>query len=446
MLLFKKFYSNKKKVSYLFYLIGLFLISLVYFTQSRLNILFSFVFSMLIITSVKDLTLKNKLSFLIFIFAIPFLMFNLSENLPNRFANQYKVAEPKDVSTSNFFIKTIAEHKGQMFTGVESQYKSSFIDKVNKEKKFKVFETLEHYDGEKLEYYDGEKLEHYDGEKLEHYDGEKLEHYDGEKLEHYDGEKLEYYDGEKLEHYDGEKNEKTNIWIINRDYGGNIYFIGTDTNGDNKPNEFTPNPELLNLKLANKDNEINYAIYIDQYKYYKEIKRIKKEKEPFYVFSKLYIDTLKIVVSYNTQYVLSKCLKELRIFDSIFSGRVCGWQILYDAFQKRDLIFGNGFFADQVYLKPIEKVASNSFINILFNTGLISLLIFTAVILIFFIKYFKFKNLNHTNIYISTSHYYFIYFIFRSFFEDTLAFVSIDLLLLGVASVLIKHNSQSSNN
>ena len=119
---------------------------------------------------------------------------------------------------------------------------------------------------------------------------------------------------------------------------------------------------------------------------------------------------------------------------------------LFDIIKVPELIFGKGFFADQVYLQPIEKVASNSFVNILFNTGFISLLIYMAVILIFFIRYFKFKNLNHTNIYISISHYYFIYFIFRSFFEDTLAFVSIDLLLLGSASVLIKHYSQRANN
>ena len=43
-------------------------------------------------------------------------------------------------------------------------------------------------------------------------------------------------------------------------------------------------------------------------------------------------------------------------------------------------------------------------------------------------------------------HQYFVYFIFRSFFEDTLAFVSIDLLLLGIASVLIKHNIQHGAN
>ena len=205
------------------------------------------------------------------------------------------------------------------------------------------------------------------------------------------------------------------------------------------------NLEIFKLEILNEDNKINYDVYLDQSIYYEEIKLIRRPKKPFYDFPYSYFVTLKKVVSYNLDNVFEKCLKTLVKFDSLLSGRLCGWQILYDIIEKPELVFGKGFFADQVYLKPIEKVASNSFINILFNTGLVSLLIYIAVILIFFIKYFKFKNLNHINTYISISHYYFIYFIFRSFFEDNLAFVSVDLLLLGAVSVLIKHHSQRAH-
>ena len=357
MILFKKFYSNKKMISHLFFLIGLMIISLIYLTQSRLNILASFVFSFFIIISFKDLTLKNKLSFLILIFTIPFLVFNLSNNIPNRFSDQYRVVLPTNTSETNKLISIIQKQKQLIFLNIQNHLKNN--------KKF------------------------------------------------------------------------------------NVKDFDTDTDNvpdklDIKSTEF--NLEILDLKLLNKDNKINYDVYLDQSIYFNEIKRIKRPQQPSYNFPDLQHTTLKNIVSYNKNIVLAKCLSTLVILDSILSGRLCGWQILFDIIKKSELIFGKGFFADQVYLKPIEKVASNSFVNILFNTGFISLLIYTSVILIFFIRYFKFKNLNHTSIYISISHYYFIYFIFRSFFEDTLSFVSLDLLLLGSVSVLIKHNSQRANN
>ena len=357
MILFKKFYSNKKMISYLFFLIGLMIISLIYFTQSRLNILASLVSSFFIIISFKDLTLKNKLSFLILIFTIPFLVFNLSNNIPNRFSDQYRVVLPTNTSETNKLISIIQKQKQLIFLNIQNHLKNN--------KKF------------------------------------------------------------------------------------NVKDFDTDTDNvpdklDIKSTEF--NLEILDLKLLNKDNKINYDVYLDQSIYFNEIKRIKRPQQPSYNFPDLQHTTLKNIVSYNKNIVLAKCLSTLVILDSILSGRLCGWQILFDIIKKSELIFGKGFFADQVYLKPIEKVASNSYVNILFNTGFISLLIYTSVILIFFIRYFKFKNLNHTSIYISISHYYFIYFIFRSFFEDTLSFVSLDLLLLGSVSVLIKHNSQRANN
>ena len=357
MILFKKFYSNKKMISHLFFLIGLMIISLIYFTQSRLNILASFVSSFFIIISFKDLTLKNKLSFLILIFTIPFLVFNLSNNIPNRFSDQYRVVLTTNTSETNKLISIIQKQKQLIFLNIQNHLKNN--------KKF------------------------------------------------------------------------------------NVKDFDTDTDNvpdklDIKSTEF--NLEILDLKLLNKDNKINYDVYLDQSIYFNEINRIKRPQQPSYNFPDLQHTTLKNIVSYNKNIVLAKCLSTLVILDSILSGRLCGWQILFDIIKKSELIFGKGFFADQVYLKPIEKVASNSFVNILFNTGFISLLIYTSVILIFFIRYFKFKNLNHTSIYISISHYYFIYFIFRSFFEDTLSFVSLDLLLLGSVSVLIKHNSQRANN
>ena len=475
MLLFKKFYSNKKTVSYLFFLIGLFLISLVYLTQSRLNIFASFLFAIFFIISIKDLTLKNKLSFLILIITIPILVFNFTKNIPNRFSDQYRIVAAKDMSKNKEKIAELDAYRNLIILNTVTKYKfdPNFVDKIKDDNvlwkgeeaneaninkfnpnfvdKIKDAKTNPNFVDKVKDANKGAKTNPKFVEKIK--DANKDAKTNPNFVDKIKDDKINVsettgYNDDKINVSEttGYNDDKINVWYLNRDYGGNFYFIGIDTNGDNVPDKFIPNLDILNEKLFNKDNEINYSVYIDQSRYYHEIVRVIKEKRSPYEISKLYKDTLKRIVSYNTNAVLSKCLKTLVIFDSILSGRLCGWQILYDAMQKRDLIFGNGFFADQIHLKPIEKVASNSFVNILFNTGLISLLIFIAVILIFFIKYFKFKNLNHTNIYISISHYYFIYFIFRSFFEDMLAFVSIDLLLLGVVSVLIKHNSQSASN
>jgi len=413
MILFKKFYSNKKMISYLFFLIGLIIISLIYITQSRLNILASFVFSFFIIISFKDLTLKNKLSFLILIFTIPFLVFNLTEKVPNRFADQYRVVSPIDMSDKGGLILEINKYTELILLNAQNELADIIVSSQNTletNHKFKIIFNDKNDDGSP---------------------------------------DLILNDS----NYDG----KIDTWFLDKDLDGVFETKGFDTDDDGIPDRFSSlnkldtrnaefNLEIFSLKLLNKNNKINYGVYIDQSRYLNEIKRIKRSQQPFYNFPESYPATLKNFVSYNKNIVLGKCLDTLVILDSILSGRLCGWQILFDIIKVPELIFGKGFFADQVYLKPIEKVASNSFVNILFNTGFISLLIYTAVILIFFIRYFKFKNLNDTNIYISISHYYFIYFIFRSFFEDTLAFVSIDLLLLGSVSVLIKHYSQRANN
>ncbi|MDA7697740.1 hypothetical protein N8796_00855 [Candidatus Pelagibacter sp.] len=152
------------------------------------------------------------------------------------------------------------------------------------------------------------------------------------------------------------------------------------------------------------------------------------------------------VAALQKEFIMRGCSKFLQPLDTLLSGRVCGWEILLNIMiVDKVFMLGKGFLADQFYLKHLEKVASNSFINILFNTGVVSLLIYIIFISFFFIKYFKFRNLNHENLYVSISHYYFLYFIFRSFFEDTIAFVSIDLLLLAVSSILIKHNHNHIN-
>jgi hypothetical protein len=106
------------------------------------------------------------------------------------------------------------------------------------------------------------------------------------------------------------------------------------------------------------------------------------------------------------------------------------------------LLFGKGFFADQVYLKTVEKISSNSWVNILYNAGIFSLSLCLSFLAFSFLKFFRFKNINHKNYFISISHYLLIYFIFRSAFEDTLAFVSIDFLCAFICLLIIKEDTK----
>ena len=62
--------------------------------------------------------------------------------------------------------------------------------------------------------------------------------------------------------------------------------------------------------------------------------------------------------------------KFTRIIDIYSSGRICGWVILFKDLKKKNIIFGKGFFHDKIYLKEYQKIASNSYINILYNSGI----------------------------------------------------------------------------
>ena len=145
------------------------------------------------------------------------------------------------------------------------------------------------------------------------------------------------------------------------------------------------------------------------------------------------------------QYILSNC--RFHKLDSILSGRVCGWEILLKTTTIKSTFFGKGFFADQVYLKiPLYKTASNSWVNIFYNSGIFSLFIFVLIALIFLFKFFKMNNFQDKDIYVPIANYLIIYFLTRSLLEDTIAFVSFDFLLLGISMIFIKEKKNLKNN
>jgi hypothetical protein len=125
--------------------------------------------------------------------------------------------------------------------------------------------------------------------------------------------------------------------------------------------------------------------------------------------------------------------------DAFLSGRVCGWEILIKNLNN-DLLFGKGFLADQILLKSVQKISSNSWINILFNSGVLSLIIILLFVTAILFKHFKIKNIHHQNIYICLSHYLVIFILCRSLLEDTIVFLNIDLMII-IISLLIMKNS-----
>jgi hypothetical protein len=144
----------------------------------------------------------------------------------------------------------------------------------------------------------------------------------------------------------------------------------------------------------------------------------------------------------NEQYSLSQCSVDINVnkIDAFLSGRVCGWEILIKNLNN-DLLFGKGFFADQILLKSVQKISSNSWLNILFNSGVLSLIIILLFLTAILFKHFKIKNIHHQNIYICLSYYLVIFILCRSLLEDTIVFLNIDLMIL-IISLLIMKNSK----
>jgi len=138
-------------------------------------------------------------------------------------------------------------------------------------------------------------------------------------------------------------------------------------------------------------------------------------------------------------------------FDKYSSGRVCGWEILLRDIDKSNFIFGNGFFYDQKYLKKYQKLSSNTFINIFYNSGLIGLIPILVVFIFILINFKKliyiYKNSNYLDFLVFNILFYLIV---RSIFEDTLAFNSIDLILfmscfISILAKISRLNKETNN-
>ena len=145
------------------------------------------------------------------------------------------------------------------------------------------------------------------------------------------------------------------------------------------------------------------------------------------------------------------CLSRNTAIDRFFGGRICGWEILTKIYYNNFKLFGYGFFEDRKILKEFEKISSNSYLFALFNSGILSfliLIIFYSNIFIKIIKSILISRKIKSNFTATTEFYTIltIYLIVRSFFEDTLAFLSIDLLLMVTCISFLNYFFDISNN
>ena len=145
------------------------------------------------------------------------------------------------------------------------------------------------------------------------------------------------------------------------------------------------------------------------------------------------------------------CLSHNTAIDRFFGGRICGWELLTKIYYNNFKLFGYGFFEDRQILKEFEKISSNSYLFALFNSGILSFLILIIFYSNIFIKIIKSILISKKikNNFPATTEFYTIltiYLIVRSFFEDTLAFLSIDLLLIITCISFLNYFFDISNN
>lgn len=196
---------------------------------------------------------------------------------------------------------------------------------------------------------------------------------------------------------------------------------------------------------------INYAYQKYYNKNYNFIQdnRVFSNTEGFLVFS----NTKQFSTFSNNQKkdTYKLCLSHNTTIDHFFGGRICGWEILTKIYYNNFKLFGYGFFEDRKILKEFEKISSNSYLFALFNSGILSfliLIIFYSNIFIKIIKSILISRRIKSNFPAITEFYTIltIYLIVRSFFEDTLAFLSIDLLLMVTCISFLNYFFEISNN
>ena len=438
-ILFKKYYFKNKIISHLFFFIGLLFLILIYLMQTRLNILASFIFLFFFISSFQNLDLKKKLIYLLIIFILPFLCFNIYTDSHTRFSKlDIKPLEYKPIGTGetkqarqegvNLFVKKNIKLKSETFFLLES-----FLDMIlpisQSQTKQSQSQTKQRMSCE------ARQLEFFIilNRALDPVRGEAIQEEACKKI-------FNEFKIDKL------INIKNNIKFLSSDYDKNV----TEIHDQIKTSKNLNDKIFINyLELINSTEEIKYEIlrFLKVSNFYtKNLKILMSDSNTqgsVSVYLKRIVTSLESNHHSIRDYIFSNCSIYLSKVDGLISGRVCGWELLLRTTTINSFFFGKGFLADQVYLKPLWKTASNSWVHIFNNAGIFSFIIFSSIVLFFLFKFFKIKNFQNENIYISFSNYIIVFLIMRSMLEDTIAFVSFDFLLLGICMIFIKEAEDS---
>ena len=129
-------------------------------------------------------------------------------------------------------------------------------------------------------------------------------------------------------------------------------------------------------------------------------------------------------------------------------GRVCGWEIAIINYFEYFKFFGYGFFEDQKILKQFQKLSSNSLVFALYNGGVGSLLVMIIFYLMIFIKLVKVFRKSKSILSVKCKFYFLLsfYLLARGILEDTLAFISVDSLLMVACISFFNYYLESSKN
>ena len=436
-ILFKKYYFKNKIISHLFFFTGLLFLILIFLMQTRLNILVSFIFLFFFISSFQNLDFKKKLIYLLIIVILPFFCFNIYTDSHTRFSKlDIKPLVYKPIGTSetsetrqedfNLFIK-----KNIKFKNKAAILLNSFIEEAI---------SIPHSQTQTTQTTQKKSCE---------------------------AEKLKWFKllGRAVDPVRGVVNHEEVCKKILDEFE-NDSIVDIKNNIESLSSNFDKQITEIYDHIRISKN-INDKIFINYLKVISSTEEIKYEILRFLKVSDLHVKDLKLLITdsnpqgsvsfylervvvaletnhhYIRDYVFANCSKYLNKVDGLISGRACGWELLLRTTTINSFFFGKGFLADQIYLKPLWKTASNSWVHIFNNAGIFSFIIFSSIVLFFLFKFFKIKNFQNENIYVSFSNYIILFLIMRSMLEDTIAFVSFDFLLLGICMIFIKEAEDS---
>lgn len=142
------------------------------------------------------------------------------------------------------------------------------------------------------------------------------------------------------------------------------------------------------------------------------------------------------------------CRTHDSMIDKFLGGRVCGWEIAIINYFEYFKFFGYGFFEDQKILKQFQKLSSNSLVFALYNGGIGSLLVMTIFYLMIFTKLVKVFRKSKSILSVKCKFYFLLsfYLLARGILEDTLAFISVDSLLIVACISFFNYYLESSKN